>query len=175
MKARLLVVVLALCSLSFQLTPQKAPFNDSIIKENLSSDLHFLAGDGFRGRLTDTPENALAAEYLKHRFERMGLQPIHGSYFQEYNLLTMTLGDGNLLQVINSDHDKMLFRPGQDYYPQNFSGSGQIRGSLVFAGYGITAPDLNYDDYRGLDVRGKIVLVIDHEPSENDPSSPFEG
>ena len=105
----------------------------------------------------------------------MGLNPVNGSYFQPYNLLTMSLAEGNLLQVINSENDRMLLRPGQDYYPQNFSGSGQIRGSLVYAGFGITAPDLGYDDYRGIDVRGKIVLVLDHEPSEADPASPFEG
>src|SRR5687768_8074730 len=119
MVARTLVAVLALLSLSFQLTPQKAPFNDSIVKENLKSDLFFLAGDGFKGRLTDTPENALAADYIKHRFERMGLEPVKGSFFHNYNLVTTTLGEGNILQVINSENDRMIMRPGQGYYPQS--------------------------------------------------------
>lgn len=176
MKSRLVIALFALFALSFQIAPQKAPFNDSITKENLRTDLFFLAGDGFKGRLTDTPENELAAEYIKHRFEKMGLKPVNGSYFMPYNLVTATLGSGdNMLQVINNDNDRLQLRPGQDYFPQTFSASGRVRGSLVFAGFGITAPDLNYDDYKGPDIRGKIALVLDHEPGERDPASPFEG
>ena len=169
-------VVLVLIAVGFQMAPQKAPFNDSITKDALRADLFFLAGDGFKGRLTDTPENLLATEYVKARFERMGLKPANnGSFFHTYNLVTTTLGAENSLQVIHGDNDRMQLRSGQDYYPQSFSANARVRGSLVFAGFGITAPDLKYDDYKGPDVRGKIVLVIDHEPGENDPASPFDG
>src|SRR6185369_11181023 len=100
----------------------KAPFNDSINKDALKADLLFLAGDGFKGRLTDTPENSLAAEYIKSRFERMGLKPANnGSFYQNYNLVTTTLGAENSLQIINGENDRMQLRSGQDYYPQSFS------------------------------------------------------
>jgi Zn-dependent M28 family amino/carboxypeptidase len=65
-------------------------------------------------------------------------------------------------------------RQGQEFYPQGISASGHVSGSLVFAGFGITAPKWQYDDYAG-DVKEKIVLVLDHEPGERDPNSPFEG
>src|SRR5262249_23636234 len=51
----------------------------------------------------------------------------------------------------------------------------KVAGGVVFAGYGITAPEYHYDDYAGIDVKGKIVLILRHEPQENDEKSPFEG
>lgn len=157
------------------LAQERAPGNDTIRKEDLRADLFFLAGDEMRGRLTDTAENRLAAEWIKSRFERMGLKPAAGnSYFQGYNLMTATLGAENRVRV--SEGNAELQRTfGQDFYPQSFSSSGRARGSVVFAGFGITAPHLGHDDYRTADVRGKIVLVLDHEPGERDPQSVFEG
>src|SRR6266566_211677 len=74
----------------------RAPQNESIRQEDLRADLFFLAGDSMRGRLTDTEENRAAADFIRSRFERMGLKPAapNGSYFQNYNLMTATLGDG---------------------------------------------------------------------------------
>jgi len=179
MKSRLItlsVIVLSCFALAFQMAPEKAPFNDSINKDAMRADLSFLAGDGFKGRLTDTPENLLATEYVKARFERMGLKPANnGSFFHNYNLVTATLGDENSLEIITGDNDRLQPHSGQDYYPQSFSANARVRGSVVFAGFGITAPDLKYDDYKGPEIRGKIVLVIDHEPGETDPASPFDG
>ena len=176
MKARLSIVVLSLVFLvGFQGT-DTAPFNDSITEDDLRADLFFLASDAMNGRRTDTPENRLAAEYIASRFRRMGLKPAsEESFFHTYNLMTSTLGEDNLLQVLDGDNAIQRLRPGQDYYPLNFSGSGRVRGSMVFAGFGIVAPEHSYDDLRGDDVAGKIVLVVDHEPGERDPDSPFDG
>jgi hypothetical protein len=161
---------------ALQNAPQKAPFNDSIVQSGLKADLYFLAGDGFRGRLTDTAENSLATDYIKSRFEAMGLKPANnGSFFQPYNLVTATLGTENALQLISGENERLQLRSGQDFYPQSFSASARVRGSVVFAGFGITSAALNYDDYKGNSIRGKIVLVIDHEPGETDPASPFDG
>ncbi len=62
-----------------------------------------------------------------------------------------------------------------EFVPFNFSETGALSGAVVFAGYGITATEYGYDDYAGLDVKGKIVLVLRHEPQESDPKSVFEG
>src|SRR5947199_7701863 len=73
---------------------QRAPQNDSIRQDDLRADLFFLAGDSLRGRLTDTEENRAAADFIRSRFERMGLEPAAGgSYFQNYTLMTATVGD----------------------------------------------------------------------------------
>ena len=63
----------------------------------------------------------------------------------------------------------------EDFTPFNFSAKEMITGGVVFAGYGITAPEYNYDDYAGIDVKDKIVLILRHEPQEFDDKSVFEG
>lgn len=155
---------------------QRAPGTESIRQDELRADLYFLAGDAMRGRLTDTVENLATADYIRSRFERAGLKPAApgDSYFQTYNLMTATLGDGNTLEVHGPAGAVRRLGHGQEFYPQRFSASGEVSGPVVFAGFGITAPRWQYDDYTG-DVKGAIVLVLDHEPGERDPASPFEG
>src|SRR5262249_33724940 len=79
---------------------QRAPQNESIRQADLPADLYFPAGDAMRGRLTDTEENRAAADFIRSRFERLGLEPAapNRSYFQTYNLMTATVGDGNALE-----------------------------------------------------------------------------
>src|SRR4029079_11864579 len=158
---------------------QRAPHNDSIRQEDLRADLFFVAGDSLRGRLTDTEENRATADYIRSRFERMGLKPAapNRSYFQNYNLVTATLApeaDANVLDIGGGDAGSRRLRAGQEFYPHRFSASGVAAAPVVFAGFGISAPQFGYDDYRG-DVKGKIVLALDHEPGERDPNSPFDG
>jgi Zn-dependent M28 family amino/carboxypeptidase len=156
---------------------QPAPEIESIRQQDLRADLVYLAGDGFRGRLTNTPENRLAAEFIRARFERLGLEPAGpgGSYFQPYNLVTATLGAENRLVASTGDGVELRATVGFGLYPHRFSASGRTGGSLVFAGFGITEPRLGYDDYRGEQVKGNVVLVLDHEPGERDPNSRFDG
>ena len=161
-------------------TEQRAPQNESIRQDDLRADLFFVAGDSLRGRLTDTEENRATADYLRSRFERMGLKPAgpNGSYFQNYNLMTATLADGNALDVIVSDSAARHLTVGQEFYPQRFSASGQVTAAPVtFVGFGISAPHLQYDDYGGPagGIKGHVVLALDHEPGERDPNSPFDG
>jgi hypothetical protein len=157
---------------------QRAPQNESIRQADLRADLFFLAGDSLRGRLTDTEENRAAADFIRSRFERMGLKGAgpNGSFFQPYNLMLATAGDPamNSLEITAADGVTRRLRLGQEFYPHRVSASGTATGSLVFAGFGISAPHLGYDDYNG-DVKGKIVLALDHEPGERDPNSPFDG
>ncbi len=152
-----------------------APCNESIRQQDLKADLYFLAGDAFQGRLTGTAGNNLAAEFIASRFERLGLKRVGSdvSYFQPFLLSTATLGPSNKLEV--TDDVTLRFRAGQDFVPLPFSPSAEVRNSLAFAGFGISDPERGHDDYRNVDVRDKIVLVLAHEPGENDPKSPFDG
>jgi hypothetical protein len=176
MRLALAAAVLLVAILDAQ-TPAPAPHNDSIRKEDLRADLFLLASDAMQGRLTDTRENRLSAEWIRARFERLGLQPAgaDGSYFHPYNLAWATLGEGNRLQASLQDGATLAMRSGQDFYPHRFSASGRVRAPLVFAGFGIEDPKLGYDDYRGPDIKGKIALIVDHEPGERDPQSRFDG
>jgi hypothetical protein len=155
----------------------RAPHTDSIRQSDLRADLFFLAGDSLRGRLTDTEENRAAADFIQSRFERMELKPAgpNHSFFQPYNLMVATLGDGNALEIVTGDGATRHLRGGQEFYPHRVSASGHVAGGVVFAGFGISAPQLQYDDYGGDAVKGKIVLALDHEPGERDPNSPFDG
>jgi hypothetical protein len=177
-RALAVAVVFAATSLTAQ---QRAPMIESITQTDLRADLFFLAGDAMRGRLTDTNENRITVDYIRSRFERAGLKPVaNGGYFHNYNLMTATLGEGNSLSFATSGTTTgdvtatREFRSGQEFYPQRFSASGTATAAVTFAGFGIVAPQWNHDDYRD-GVRGRIVMVLDHEPGERDPKSPFEG
>lgn len=174
MRARTLAFAAVLFSTTL-LAQQRAPGNDTITQVNLRADLFFVAGDSMRGRLTDTNENRATADYIRSRFERAGLKPVASgsSYFQNYNLMTPTIGENNAL-VIGNAGSRREFTSGQEFYPQRFSATGQATAGVVYAGFGIVAPQWNHDDYKDA-VRGKIALVLDHEPGERDANSPFEG
>ncbi len=157
-----------------------APRNDSICQRDLKADLFFLAGDRFRGRLTATPENDLAAEFIASRFQRLGLKRIgdDGSYYHRFNLTTASLGPANSLTYFTGENVYVQLSLGQEFIPLYFCPGATLAtrsGSVMFAGFGLHAADKGHDDYQGLDVRKKIVLVFDHEPGENDPKSPFDG
>ena len=158
---------------------QRAPQNESIRQEDLRADLFFLAGDSLRGRLTDTEENRASADFIRSRFERMGLKGAgpDNSFYQPYNLMTATLGQSlpmNGMDISGADGLTRHLAMGQEFYPHRFSATANVSAPVVFAGFGISAPHLGYDDYNG-EVKGKIVLHLDHEPGERDPNRPFDG
>jgi hypothetical protein len=154
-----------------------APGNDTIRKEDLRADLYFLASDEMRGRLTEYPENRIAALFIRSRFERLGLKPMgpESSFFQTYVLTQASLGARNSFEIRVGEGSLATARVKQDFFPQPFSASGTAAGEVVFAGFGIRAPKLGYDDYRSDAFRGRIALVFDHEPGEKNPESAFDG
>ena len=158
-------------------TQERAPKIDTILEKDLRADLFFLASDAMRGRLAGTPENKLAAEWIKARFERLGLKPggPDDSFYHPFDLATATLGNDNHMAVASEMSPTLHLRSGKDFYPLRFSASGEAKGALVFAGFGITSAARFHDDLKNDTVKNKIVLVLDHEPGENDPESVFDG
>jgi hypothetical protein len=139
-------------------------------------DVKFLASEKLKGRGTGTPELEKAAAFIAAKFLSFGLQPIDGkSYLQAFSVTTNAkLGkDNRFAYTAAGRHVKLAFP--DDFIPFNFSATEKMGGGVVFAGYGITAPEYNYDDYKGIDVRGKIVLIMRHEPQEYDEKSIFAG
>ena len=150
-----------------------APGSASITQDALSADLHAISADSMRGRLVGTPENAEAGDWIAARFKSLGLVPAgDDGYFQKFDMNWFSLGSGNRLTIAGAGGAR---EPGSGWTPANFAASASASGPVVYAGYGIVASDLGWDDYQGTDVRGKVVLVVDGEPGTADPASPFDG
>jgi Zn-dependent M28 family amino/carboxypeptidase len=136
----------------------------------------FLASPEMRGRASGSPELEKAASYIRDQFRSMKLQPLPGeSYYQDFEVTTSArLGTHNKLSYFDGSK-KASLKVQEEFVPLNLSSAGRVTGEVVFAGYGITAPEYNYDDYAGLDAKDKIVLILRHEPQEFDDKSVFEG
>jgi Zn-dependent M28 family amino/carboxypeptidase len=170
---RALLIVLGMpCVVEGQ---RAAPSAEVITAAKLRADLTFVAGDGMRGRLTGTPENAITADWIRARFEWLGLRPMGGggSYFAPFELMDSHLGAVNRLEV-NWGPSPVVHGIGADFRPHPLAATGRVAAPLVWAGYGISAPALGHDDLAG-DVRGKILLIQEGEPGATDPASPFDG
>jgi len=124
-----------------------------------------LCSPEFNGRLTGTPEYVASAEWVAGKLREWGIKPAgdSGNYFQWFNFPYTVVNDIgsltlNIIQTDGSVINKNYICP-DDYYPGMNSGSGEVTADVVFVGYGVTAPELSYDDYKGIDVKGKIVLM----------------
>jgi hypothetical protein len=139
-------------------------------------DVRYLSSENLKGRGTGTSELDKAADYILKEFARAGLKPVSGSgYLQSFPVaVKATLGDDNHLNWTLGGTRKDL-KPGDDFVPFSFSGSGTVSAPVVFAGYGITGREYGYDDYADIDVRGKMVVILRHEPQEYESASVFEG
>jgi len=153
---------------------------NSIKGKMVVSHIDFLASKYCRGRETGEPGMDVAAKYITTVLKGAELEPAgeYGSYYQLVRLKKVSLGEGIYLEIEEKRGGVKLMKKTRlewDYLPVYISAEREVTAPLVFAGYGITALEHKYDDYKNLDARGKIVLVMRHEPKENDPSSPFEG
>jgi Zn-dependent M28 family amino/carboxypeptidase len=138
-------------------------------------DIKFLASPDLKGRVTGSAELEKAAAFIERRYRELGVKPVGSSYLQPFQVTTdAALGKANHFKFSENGRSTTLRFPGE-FVPFNFSQTGKLTGAVVFAGYGITAPEYHYDDYSGIDAKGKIVLVLRHEPQESDPKSVFEG
>jgi Zn-dependent M28 family amino/carboxypeptidase len=170
MKPHTLPTLLVLASgLVFSATPAIQP---NLYLENVK----FLAAPELRGRASGSPELEQAADYIARKFREFKLQPLGDrDYYQAFSVTTAaTLGKSNRFRFTSGSKEASLRFP-EDFVPLHFSPAAKLQTAVVFAGYGITAPNQNYDDYAGLDVKGKIVLVLRHEPQEFDEKSVFAG
>src|SRR5216683_327592 len=139
-------------------------------------EVKFLASPDLHGRATGSPELEKAAAYIAGKFREFGLKGANGKPFlQPFQATTSTrLGKSNHFRFQENGHTTTL-QSQTDFIPFSFSHAAKLTGPLVFVGYGITAAQQNYDDYAGIDVKGKVVVVLRHEPQESDEHSVFAG
>jgi hypothetical protein len=150
---------------------------ESIRADDLRPRLRRFASDEMQGRGLGHPGNDRAVAFLEEELARIGVAPAaNGSLSQAFPVLTSVLGKGNALEIgAGGSGQASPVSPGEDFYPLRSSPSGTVTGDLVFVGYGITAPDFQYDDYEGVDVAGKIAVALAHEPEELEDGSRFSG
>ncbi len=154
-------------------TPAPPGGLESITVDDLSGHVRELASDAYRGRETLTPGADAAAAYLEERFAALGLEPLPDAPgLRVPYALQQTGFRAEGTSLVAGDEPFVL---GTDFAPFAFSDAGEARGAVVFAGYGITSDDPAHDDYAGLDVEGKVVLVLRHTPREDDPDAPLTG
>ena len=129
------------------------------------NDIKTLTVPAMEGRGDDTKGIALATRLLGERYKGLGLEPVGTQGFlQPFSLITGAKLTGNnhlRQQVGNTSKDLKL---NDDFVPFSFSASGQADAQVVFAGYGASAAEFGYDDYAGIDVKGKIVVLLRYEP-----------
>jgi len=141
----------------------------------LKQHASYLASDELEGRKPGTTGNELAAQYVARQFATIGLQPLgdNGTYFQKFEVVTeLQLGKNNSL-TLQQNKKKTSYILDKDFRPLGFSSDTTVTAGLVFAGYGISAPDLNYDDYSNVNVTGKIAVVLRGTPEGDSPHSQF--
>ncbi len=146
----------------------------SITESDLKANLGFLASDALEGRMSLQPGDDAAIQWVAAEFAKAGLQPAaNGSYLQGVPLIEYRNDRTQSYVSLNraGAQTKWQFPNAYGAFYQDVD----INAEVVFAGFGITAPELGYDDYKGIDATGKIVLLFDHEPQENDPASIFNG
>jgi len=154
------------------------------IEARLAADAGYLASDELEGRGLGTKGIDLAADYIAEQFTQAGLKTdvFEGSPFQTFPVTTKAEpGKDNRLTLFGPAGEDgkppapIELNSGNDFTPMSASGSGELDAPLVFVGYGITAEDKGYDDYAGMDVKDKAVIVLRHEPQQDDPESVFDG
>lgn len=135
--------------------------------QNMAEYIRVLASDEFMGRMPFTEGEALTVEYLKEAFTELGLQPAWGgSYFQEVALMEVTVLPDPVMTV-NTANDRLFLEYIKDFvcFSPKVEGNTLIdEAELVFAGYGIVAPEYGWNDYKDLDVSDKIVVVLVNDP-----------
>lgn len=145
-----------------------------LTETRLRADLTFLTSEPLKGRLSLERGSDVAIHWLVSEFTKAGLKPgANGSYLQPVPLIEFRADREKSGVTITRNGVAKTYRAPEASasFPKNF----RIGGPIVFAGFGITAPELKYDDYAGLDVKGKVVLIFDHEPQEDNASSVFSG
>jgi aminopeptidase YwaD len=145
--------------------------------ERLRQHVTYLASDALEGRRTGTPGANEAANYIAAEFKRLSLLPSSrmkkngaaSGFVQQFPYVAgLKLGSGNAMSISGT-----AWQIGEDWMPLGISSNGRVEGPFVFVGYGITAAELNYNDYAGGDISGKAAVALSGSPDGDNPHGQF--
>jgi Zn-dependent M28 family amino/carboxypeptidase len=142
--------------------------------EHIRANVRFLSHDLLEGRGTGQRGGDIAAEYIATQFWLDGLKPAgeNGTFFQTVPMVGITAAADTTFGFTPKRGEAMQLKPMDDYvaYDDTDHPSDDIDSDIVYVGYGIEAPEYQWDDYKGVDVRGKILLMLVNEPPSDDPN-----
>jgi Zn-dependent M28 family amino/carboxypeptidase len=155
--------------------PSPAAFQalETINPERIRAHVRFLSHDLLEGRGTGQRGGDIAAEYIATQFALYGLKPAgdNGTYLQKVPMVGITPSQETTFSLIPASGSRMTLKVLDDYvsYDQTQQPQSEIEAPIVYVGYGIHAPEYNWDDYKDTDVRGKVLLMLVNEPASDDP------
>lgn len=156
--------------------PPRAALTPEIAADQFLTRNAYLASEELQGRESGTPGGAAAEEYFAQELERLGMTPAgaEGTAFQTVKLpWRPVLAAESSLTIHAHESEPLRLTPFEGAVPFATSPAGFVEAGVVFAGYGLSAPDHGYDDFAGVDVKGKVALVLRHGPREEDKQSPW--
>jgi Zn-dependent M28 family amino/carboxypeptidase len=161
-------------SASAHLPPAAVSALQKIDPEHIRAHVRFLSDDLLEGRGTGQRGGDIAGEYIATQFWLYGLKAAgdNGTFFQQVSFVGITPGADTTFDLVPNKGDTQKLKPLDEYvaYDQTQHTSDDIDAPIVYVGYGIDAPEYQWDDYKGVDVRGKVLLMLVNEPSSNDPN-----
>src|SRR5580700_3851024 len=147
----------------------------SISADRLLANIRTLSSDQYEGRAPGSNGEKLTIQYMQDQFKQNGLEPGNpdGTYLQNVPLVDITPDPG--MKIALTAHGK-TFSPA---FPKDFVAwtkrvvdTSSIDADMIFVGYGVQAPEFNWDDFKGVDVKGKVIVVLINDPPIPDPNDP---
>lgn len=166
-------IILALCAALVATAGARSADPPALSADRIKADIAYLASDRLEGRGPGTRGEELTTDYIAGEFKKAGLKPIGeaGSYFQPVPLVRVVTSPKSTLQAIAKGKEAITFACEEE-----FAGTGHTQteqeefdAEAVFVGHGITAPEFGWDDYKDVDVKGKVVVLFTNEPPSDDP------
>jgi Zn-dependent M28 family amino/carboxypeptidase len=146
---------------------------ETINPEHIRWHVRYLSHDLLEGRGTGQRGGEVAAEYIATQFAEYGLKPAgdHGTYMQKVPLVGITTLPETQFSLVPKQGEAMNLKPLDEYvaFDESQQPESDVDADIVFVGYGIEAPEYSWDDYKGVDVRGKVLLMLVNEPPSDDP------
>tara|TARA_B110000090_G_scaffold41794_1_gene46662 strand:- start:6322 stop:7938 length:1617 start_codon:yes stop_codon:yes gene_type:complete len=166
MKHTLKFILFTLLIVSCKTDKNDTPIAE-VNQETLGKHIEVLASDDFQGRMPFTEGGAKTTKYLKQEFEKLGLKPGNGdSYFQDVPMIKIS-GTPSDIMKISGNNQKFNLDYFEDFVVTTSKASEKVsldNSELVFAGFGIVAPEYGWDDYAGIDWKGKTAVVLVNDP-----------
>jgi aminopeptidase YwaD len=165
-----IAVFIALYLFSFNVGHAQTAFDETQVSKKLKNHISILASDAFEGRETGTNGEHLAYDYIIAQFKDIGLETKGtDGFLQPFDFTKETvIGEKTFLKL-----NEKTFKPKEDFFPLSYSANASAKGEVVNVHYGIVAPTIDYDDYKNIDIKGKIAMMELSTPEGSGPHSKY--